>query len=173
MRDGRYLVTEIKGVTAMSLSGSLTWSTPGVAYPSDTNEISADRYLTVDQSMLAQIVIFNSNGKALWMYRPTGAAQLSRPSLALPLADGDIFATDDADRRVLVSTLGRTRSSGRTVTAPLARHLGPGKPRRDGPAFAQRALARRGALRRKYRSCAVAATGSPCRRHMALGGTWR
>ena len=117
--------------------------------PRGTNEISADRYLAADHSTLAQIVVFNGNGKTLWMYRPTGAAQLSRPSLALALADGDIFATDVADRRVLVSTLGRTRSSGRTATAPLARHLVPGKPRRDGPAFAQRALARRGALTRK------------------------
>ena len=86
----------------------------------------------MDHSTLAQIVVFNGNGKALWMYRPTGAAQLSRPSPALALADGDIFATDDADRRVLVSTLGRTRSSGRTAAAPLARHLVPGEPRRDG-----------------------------------------
>jgi len=97
----------------------------------------------VDHSTLAQIVVFNGNGKTLWMYRPTGAAQLSRPSLALALADGDIFTTDDADRRVLVSTLGRTRSSGRTATAPLARHLVPGKPRRMDLLSPQRALARR------------------------------
>jgi hypothetical protein len=33
MRDGRYLVTEIKGVNAMSLSGSVAWSTPGGRLP--------------------------------------------------------------------------------------------------------------------------------------------
>jgi len=106
MRDGRYLVTEINGdwVDAMSLNGSVAWSThpPGVAYPSDTNEISAGRYLTVDFSTPGQIVIFNRNGKALWRYRPTGAAQLSRTSLALPLPNGDVFATDDADHRIIV-----------------------------------------------------------------------
>jgi len=106
MRDGRYLVTEINGdwVNAMSLNGSVAWSThpPGVAYPSDTNEISADRYLTVDYSTPGQIVIFNRNGKAVWTYRPTGAAQLSRPSLALPLPNGDVFATDDANHRIIV-----------------------------------------------------------------------
>jgi DNA-binding beta-propeller fold protein YncE len=106
MRDGRYLVTEINGdwVNAMSLNGSVAWSTnpPGVAYPSDTNEISADRYLTVDYSTPGQIVVFNRNGKAVWTYRPTGAAELSRPSLALPLPNGDIFATDDADHRIIV-----------------------------------------------------------------------
>lgn len=106
MRDGRYLVTEINGdwVNAMSLMGSVSWSThpPGVAYPSDTNEISAGRYLTVDYSTPGQIVIFNRNGKALWRYHPTGAARLSRPSLALPLPNGDVFATDDANHRIIV-----------------------------------------------------------------------
>lgn len=106
MRDGRYLVTEINGdwVNAMSLNGSVAWSTnpPGVSYPSDTNEISAGRYLTVDFSTPGQIVVFNRNGKALWRYRPSGAAQLSHPSLALPLPNGDVFATDDADHRLIV-----------------------------------------------------------------------
>jgi hypothetical protein len=69
MREGRYLVTETNGVNAMSLSGSVEWSTPGGRLPWDTNEISADRYLTADHSTLAQIVVFNGNGKALWMYR--------------------------------------------------------------------------------------------------------
>lgn len=52
MADGHYLVTEINGawVDELSLTGTVLWSThpPGVAYPSDSNEISPDRYLTVD-----------------------------------------------------------------------------------------------------------------------------
>ena len=52
--DGRILVTEIGGswVTSMSLGGVVSWSThaPGVSYPSDTNQIGSDRYLTVDYS---------------------------------------------------------------------------------------------------------------------------
>jgi hypothetical protein len=63
MRDGRCRVTEINadGVNAMSLTGCVAWSThpPGVAYPSDTNEISADPYLTVDYSTPGQVVVFN------------------------------------------------------------------------------------------------------------------
>lgn len=106
MRDGRYLVTEINGdwVDAMTLNGSVGWSThpPGVTYPSDTNEISARRYLTVDFSSPGQIVVFDSAGRALWRYRPTGAARLNHPSLALPLPNGDIFATDDANHRLIV-----------------------------------------------------------------------
>ena len=106
MRDGRYLVTEINGdwVDAMSLNGSVAWSThpPGVAYPSDTNEISANRFLTVDYSSPGHIVIFDRTGKASWRYRPTGAAQLNKPSLALPLPNGDVFATDDANNRIIV-----------------------------------------------------------------------
>jgi outer membrane protein assembly factor BamB len=106
MRDGRYLVTEINGdwVNAMSLNGSVLWSAhpPEVAYPSDTNEISRGRYLTVDYSTPGQIVIFNRGGGALWRYRPSGAAQLSRPSLALPLPNGDVIATDDANHRIIV-----------------------------------------------------------------------
>lgn len=106
MRDGRYLVTEINGdwVDAMSLNGSVAWSThpPGVVYPSDTNEISPGRYLTVDYSSPGQIVVFDRTGKALWRYRPTGAAQLNKPSLALPLPNGDVFATDDANNRLIV-----------------------------------------------------------------------
>jgi len=106
MRDGRYLVTEINGdwVNAMSLNGLVGWSThpPGVAYPSDTNEISPGRYLSVDYSTPGQIIIFDRTGKALWRYRPTGAARLNKPSLALPLPNGDVFATDDANHRIIV-----------------------------------------------------------------------
>lgn len=106
IRDGRYLVTEINGdwVNAMSLNGTVSWSThpPGVAYPSDTNEISANRYLTVDYSTPGQIVIFNRDGKPLWRYSPAGAAQLRQPSLALPLPNGDIIATDDKSHRIIV-----------------------------------------------------------------------
>jgi hypothetical protein len=106
-----------------------------------------DRYLTVDDSTPGQIVVFNRNGNALWTYRPTGAAQLSRPSLALPLPGGDIFAVDDAPTTIIVVEP-RTNS----VPWPYG-HKAPGRtpgvlgqPRRDGPAATQRALVRQGAL---------------------------
>ena len=105
-RDGSYLVTEINGdwVDLISLDGSVSWSAhpPGVAYPSDTNEIVAGRYLTVDYSLPGQIVTFDGSGGLLWRYRPTGSDQLNHPSLALPLPNGDIFATDDANHRLIV-----------------------------------------------------------------------
>jgi len=106
MKDGRYLVTEINGdwVDAMSLNGTVSWSVhaPGVAYPSDTSEVSPNVYLTVDFSKPGQIVEFNSKGKLLWRYRPMGKAALDHTSLAHALPNGDVIATDDRNHRVIV-----------------------------------------------------------------------
>ena len=106
LRDGNILVTEINGdwVDEMTFGGSVLWSThpPGVAYPSDTNEVSPGKFLTVDYSSPGQIVMFDKNGQSLWRYRPTGAAALDHPSLALPLPNGDVLATDDHNDRVIV-----------------------------------------------------------------------
>lgn len=104
--DGRFLVTEIRGdwVDSIDLSGHVFWSAhpSGIAYPSDSNEISPGRYLTVDYSKPGQILIFDQNGKALWRYKPSGANALNHPSLALPLPNGDIVCNDDANHRVVV-----------------------------------------------------------------------
>lgn len=106
MTNGRYLVTEINGdwVDAVDLHGHVYWSAnpPNVAYPSDSNQIGPNRYLTVDYSGLGQIVIFNRAGHTLWRYRPTGRDALDHPSLALPLPNGDILLNDDYNDRVLV-----------------------------------------------------------------------
>lgn len=106
MKDGRYLITEINGdwVDAMTLDGTVSWSVhaPGVAYPSDTNEVSPDVYLTVDFSKPGQIVEFNSKGKLLWRYRPKGKTALDHTSLAHALPNGDVIATDDRNHRVIV-----------------------------------------------------------------------
>jgi outer membrane protein assembly factor BamB len=106
MPDGRVVVTEISGdwITAMTLTGSVSWSThaPGVRYPSDTNQIGADRYLTVDFSKPGKIVEFDHRGRLLWQYAPTGARALNHPSLAELLPNGDILATDDDNNRVIV-----------------------------------------------------------------------
>ncbi len=99
--DGRYLVTEINGSWAneMSLHGHLYWSVnpPGVAYPSDTNEIYPGRYLTADYSPAGQVVEFDSRGRLLWRF-----GGLNQPSLALPLPNGDILVNDDFNDRVIV-----------------------------------------------------------------------
>lgn len=106
LRDANLLVTEINGdwVDEMTLGGSVLWSVhpPHVAYPSDTNEVTPGTYLTVDYSTPGQIVMFDQSGRTLWRYRPTGAAELNHPSLALPLPNGDVLATDDHNDRVIV-----------------------------------------------------------------------
>lgn len=106
MSNGHYLVTEINGdwVDEMDLSGTIygSWHPPDVSYPSDSNEVSPGVYLTVDYSTPGQIETFNRSGQLLWRYRPTGPASLQNPSLALPLPNGDIIATDDANSRVIV-----------------------------------------------------------------------
>jgi len=99
--NGRYLVTEINGDWAneMSLKGHVYWSThpPGVAYPSDTNEVYPGRYLTADYSSAGQVVEFDSRGHLLWRF-----GGLNHPSLALPLPNGDVLVNDDYNHRVIV-----------------------------------------------------------------------
>jgi hypothetical protein len=99
--SGGYLVTEITNdwVTEMKLNGQVGWSThpPGVAYPSDTNEVYPGRYLTVDYSQPGQVVEFDSSGHRLWRF-----GGLNHPSLALPLPNGDILLNDDYNHRIIV-----------------------------------------------------------------------
>ncbi len=99
--SGRYLVTEINGDWAneVNLKGHVYWSAhpPGVAYPSDTNEVYPGRYLTADYSSAGQVVEFNSRGHLLWRF-----GGLNHPSLALPLPNGDILVNDDYNDRVIV-----------------------------------------------------------------------
>ena len=106
MRDGHFLVTEIRGdwVDSIDLSGNVFWTAhpAGIRYPSDSNEISPGRYLTVDYSKPGQILIFDQHGNAIWRYRPAGIQAMNHPSLALPLPNGDIICNDDMNHRVIV-----------------------------------------------------------------------
>lgn len=106
LRDGHFLITEINGdwVDEMSLSGRVHWSVhpPGVAYPSDANQIGHGRYIVADYSYPGQIVIFDRAGRTLWRFRPSGARALNHPSLALPLPGGNILVNDDYNNRVIV-----------------------------------------------------------------------
>jgi DNA-binding beta-propeller fold protein YncE len=106
LKDGNWLVTEINGdwVSEMAPGGKVLWSAhpPGVAYPSDSNEIGPNRYLTVDYSLPGQVVIFDASGQTIWRYRPTGAAMLNHPSLAIGLPNGDVMLNDDYNDRVIV-----------------------------------------------------------------------
>ena len=102
----RYLVTEINQdwVDEITGAGRLLWSVhpPSVFYPSDTNQARPGVELTVDYSDPGQIVEFNRYGRTIWRYRPTGRKSLNKPSLALPLPNGDVVANDDANHRVIV-----------------------------------------------------------------------
>ncbi len=100
------LVTEINGdwVDVMTRAGRIVRELhpPGVAYPSDTNWVRPGVLLTADYSSPGQVVMFTLGGRVLWRYRPTGAAALDHPSLALPLPNGDVLINDDRNDRVIV-----------------------------------------------------------------------
>jgi hypothetical protein len=106
MRNGDWLVTEINGawVSELSRGGTVLWSmhVPHVSYPSDTNEISPNRYLTVDFAHPGQVVEFDRQGHTLWRYKPTGAQEPNGPSLAVPLPNGMVLLNDDNNHRVIV-----------------------------------------------------------------------
>ena len=105
--NGHFLVTEINGdwVDEIDTSGHVFWSAhpPSVFYPSDSNQLGPDRYLTVDYSLPGQAVVFDQTGKLLWRYAPTEApAELNHPSLGMGLPNGDILLNDDYNDRVVV-----------------------------------------------------------------------
>jgi hypothetical protein len=107
LSNGHYLVTEINGawVDEMTLSGHVVraWHPPGVFYPSDTNEVRPGLYLTAGYESPGVVETFDRRGRLHWRYRPRSAAGvLDHPSLALPLPNGDVLATDDYHDRVIV-----------------------------------------------------------------------
>lgn len=106
MSNGGLVVTEIGGVwiDAFDRSGRLTAAInpPGFSYPSDTNEVRPGVFLTVDYAQPGTIMELTATGKVLWRFSPTGPDELNHPSLALPLPNGDVFANDDYNDRVIV-----------------------------------------------------------------------
>jgi len=106
MTNGDWLVTEINGdwLDEMTPSGTIVWSMhpPGITYPSDTNEVGPGVYLTTSYSDPGVVEEFTSSGQVLWRYAPAGAQALDKPSLALPLPNGDVLVNDDWNDRVIV-----------------------------------------------------------------------
>ncbi len=106
MSNGDTVVTEINGDWIDVLDGNGRPVTdshpPGFSYPSDTNEVRPGVFLSVDYTNPGAIETFTTAGKLLWRYEPTGANALDRPSLALPLPNGDVLANDDKNDRVIV-----------------------------------------------------------------------
>jgi len=106
MTNGDWLVTEINGdwVDEMTPAGQIRWSLhpPGISYPSDTNEVAPGVFLTASYTKPGVVEEFNAAGRLLWRYAPTGATALNKPSLALPLPNGDVLVNDDWNDRVIV-----------------------------------------------------------------------
>jgi DNA-binding beta-propeller fold protein YncE len=107
MTNGHYLVTEINGdwVDEMGIDGTVykSWHPPGIAYPSDSNEVSPGVYVTVSYSSPGVLETFDGLGNVIWRYHPVGGdPQLNHPSLAHPLPNGDFLMNDDQNHRVVV-----------------------------------------------------------------------
>lgn len=106
MVNGDTAITEINGdwldVIAPDGTPVLDTHPPGFTYPSDTNQVRPDLFLSVDYTNPGAIETFTNTGELRWRYEPTGGAALNQPSLALPLPNGDILANDDKNDRVIV-----------------------------------------------------------------------
>ncbi|TAN22412.1 MAG: hypothetical protein EPN30_08735 [Actinomycetota bacterium] len=106
MANGDWLVTEINGdwVDEMTPDGQIKFSVhpPGITYPSDSNEVSPGTFLTAAYTKPGVIEEFNQSGTLTWRFAPTGTQALNQPSIAIPLPNGDILATDDWNHRVIV-----------------------------------------------------------------------
>ena len=104
--SGATAVTEISGdwLDLLAPSGKLIRVThpPGFSYPSDTNEVRPGLFLSADYVHRGAIETFDLQGRLKWRYAPKGRRALDKPSLALPLPNGDILANDDDNNRVIV-----------------------------------------------------------------------
>jgi DNA-binding beta-propeller fold protein YncE len=106
MSNGDTLITEINEdwVDVLTRDGKpvVDAHPPGFTYPSDTNEVRPGVFLSVDYTSPGAIETFTTTGRLLWRYEPTGVGALDHPSLALPLANGDVLVNDDRNDRVIV-----------------------------------------------------------------------
>ena len=105
-RDGGTVVTEITGdwVDVLDRHGKLVRAlhAPRFRYPSDTNEVSRGVYLSADYVAPGAVETFDAKGRVRWRFAPKGRNALAKPSLALPLPNGDVLLNDDANHRVIV-----------------------------------------------------------------------
>ena len=86
-----------------------------IAYPSDPQQLGADRYLIADYSSPGQILEFNRSGQILYRYAVArGPGRLDHPSLAEMLPSGVIMANDDYSDRMVAIDPAPGRWSGST-----------------------------------------------------------
>ena len=103
--DGGVLVTEIGGwIDRFSATGKLVWSIRSPTdYPSDAQLLPNGNVLVAGFNTPGRIDILSPRGRVVWTYGPSaGPGSLDRPSLAVPLPNGMIAATDDWHHRVVV-----------------------------------------------------------------------
>jgi DNA-binding beta-propeller fold protein YncE len=105
MRGGNTVVTEIGGdwIDVLDRAGRLVRAAhpPGFSYPSDSNEVRPGVFLSVDYVTGGAVETFDGRGRLRWRFAPSHPA-LNKPSLALPLPNGDVVLNDDFNHRVIV-----------------------------------------------------------------------
>ena len=106
-QQGGFVITEINGDWVDLLDGAghvqATAHPPGFSYPSDSNEVSPGQLLSVDYVNPGAVETFTPTGSLLWRYAPLRPGDaLNKPSLALPLPNGDVLLNDDYNHRVIV-----------------------------------------------------------------------
>jgi hypothetical protein len=91
-------------VSEMSPAGTIAWSVqvPGVSAIYQSAEVAADRYVTADEGFPGQVLTFDQTGKVWWRYAPTGSQALNRPSMVIPLPNGDFMVSDKFNDRLIV-----------------------------------------------------------------------
>ncbi|MCL6446072.1 MAG: hypothetical protein K6T83_21955 [Alicyclobacillus sp.] len=105
--NGGMLITEINGAYAdiMDKHGHLvrTVHFPDITYPSDTQMMPNGDLLVVDYNTPGRVEIVNQQGHIVWeCYHKSGSGELSNPSLAIRLPNGNIAVNDDYNDRVVI-----------------------------------------------------------------------
>ena len=105
LQNGDLLISEINGswVSEYTPAGKLVWDTQlPISYPSDPQQLAADRYLIADYATPGQILEFDRAGHILYRYRaPNGPGMLDHPSLTELLPSGVFMANDDYNDRMV------------------------------------------------------------------------
>jgi outer membrane protein assembly factor BamB len=128
--DGGLLITEITGsrVVRLAADGHVVFDIHvPVAYPSDAQLDANGDVVVADFSTRGQVVAVDpGTRKVVWRWSyPSGVRHLDHPSLATPLANGDVSVNDDFRHRIVVIDprsgrivwqFGRTDRPGRTST---------------------------------------------------------
>jgi hypothetical protein len=105
--DGGVMITEIGGSWADRLDkdGKLVYSVhfKDIAYPSDAQLLDDGTILTVDYSTPGKVEKVKPDGTVVAKYAPkSGPGMLAKPSLAIPLPNGNIAVNDDYNHRVVI-----------------------------------------------------------------------